>query len=331
MNITSLLNDLTDRARGRLPSHRAEADFVAFVDDNRDALEERLSERIRWPRGLELEIAGEHDQRDGKFLVYGWADSVRRYPLRFRSRQLAERAARSTFPEAATLFHTQFRRQRDPLAPNRATIEWKITEDLPLTPSERATVKESRRDTARTRVAEVPLSAMLAPGSRSGDRVLRFAGHGKEFVISPSVEDLIRDAEAGDEDAIVTQQKVQAALEAGYKLRNVEYESHGSGMVLVRESMVLTEAGANALLDGEALPDAFDRRMTKEELLSDTRKLWREAYAADPYHVDEIMRAVLSPSGKISADGVFAWDRLSVPELSRMRGPLYSVVLAARG
>lgn len=59
-----------------------------------------------------------------------------------------------------------------------------------------------------------------------------------------------------------------------------------------------------------------------------TRRVYDEAFAADPYHVDEIVAAVL---GDRQADGVFCWSCLSIHQLRRLSAALFSSALAARG
>lgn len=59
-----------------------------------------------------------------------------------------------------------------------------------------------------------------------------------------------------------------------------------------------------------------------------TRRVYAEAFAADPYHVDEIVAAVL---GDRQADGVFAWCCLSMRQLRQLSAALFPTALAARG
>lgn len=59
-----------------------------------------------------------------------------------------------------------------------------------------------------------------------------------------------------------------------------------------------------------------------------TRKVYEEAFAADPYHVDAIVAAVL---GDRQVDGVFCWTCLSMRSLRRLSAALFPTALAARG
>jgi len=64
--------------------------------------------------------------------------------------------------------------------------------------------------------------------------------------------------------------------------------------------------------------------VTKEELERQTKLLYAEAAAADPYEVEEITEHVTGGS-------VFVWHRLSVRQLTAMRRALYVIVMVARG
>lgn len=62
----------------------------------------------------------------------------------------------------------------------------------------------------------------------------------------------------------------------------------------------------------------------RSDVEDQTKKLYEEAWKADPYAVEEITQAVV---GRDS----FAWPSLSLDQLQRMRRGLYVVVLQARG
>lgn len=86
---------------------------------------------------------------------------VPRY-LAFRTRELAERAAATSFAEAATLYHAQFRLHSDPLEPHDFCIRWKIGQSIPLTPAEDRFLAEAALATWEARARQESSSARRA-------------------------------------------------------------------------------------------------------------------------------------------------------------------------
>lgn len=64
--------------------------------------------------------------------------------------------------------------------------------------------------------------------------------------------------------------------------------------------------------------------ITRADLERQTKPLLEEAFRADPYLTDEIVRRIFGHS-------TFTWSRVTVPQIRALRRAIYPLVLEARG
>jgi hypothetical protein len=74
----------------------------------------------------------------------------------------------------------------------------------------------------------------------------------------------------------------------------------------------------------ERAHDVGRESLTRADLTDHARRVWEEAYAADPWHTEEVTM-------KIVGRDVFAWDNLTLLQIKTLSRALFPLVMMARG